>query len=109
MHSLPTALQLSPQVWLGIGIGVVAEIILVWLVMHFGRRRQVLLGRSQTTEMIAYQLERIADALDRKTIAPVVREPMSALESEPMRDVPVTPVERRRAEREANALSIFGR
>lgn len=109
MHSLPTVLQLSRQVWLGIGIGVVAEIILVWLVMHFGRRRQVLLGRSQTTEIIAYQLERIADALDRKTIAPVVHDPLRAPESEPMRDVPVTPVEQRRAEREANALSIFGR
>jgi hypothetical protein len=109
MHSLPAALQLSRQVWLAIGIGVVAEIILVWVVMRFGRRRQVVLGRSQTTEIIAYQLERIADALDRKTIAPVVREPQGAPEAQSMRDMPVRQEERRQAARDLSALSIFGR
>ena len=67
MNSLPY-LHLSRDVWIGLGIGFAVALVAMWLLVWFGRRRYVIIGNSPTVEMIAYQLGRIADTLDRLSI-----------------------------------------
>jgi len=64
MNSLPY-LHLSRDVWIGLGIGFAVALVVMWLLVWFGRRRYVIIGNSPTVEMMAYQLGRIADTLDR--------------------------------------------
>jgi hypothetical protein len=68
MNYLPSYLQFSREAWIGVGIGFLAAMAVMWLLVWFGRRRHVTIGNSPTVEMIAYQLGRIADSLDRFAI-----------------------------------------
>jgi hypothetical protein len=68
---------------------VVVSLILLWLVGMFSRRRYIVIKRSEETELIAYQLRRIADAIERLSSAdtPRVETPRPAEEAPPARHV----------------------
>lgn len=70
---------------------IVASIFALWLCGIFSRRRFIVIKKSEETELLAYQLRRIADALDRLA---------SAQEPRPPAEIP--------SERHVNA-SMFGR
>ncbi len=74
---------------------VVVCLIVLWLVGLFSRRRFIIIKRSEETELLAYQLRRIADAMERLSSAEVPRPPVEA--------VPTVPTERH------VGASIFGR
>jgi hypothetical protein len=65
LQSLAMYLHLSRDAWIGVGIGFVASVLLFSLVVWVSRRRYVIIGSSPASDMIAYQLGRIADTLDR--------------------------------------------
>jgi len=52
---------------------VIVSLILLWLVGIFSRRRFIVIKRSEETELIAYQLRRIADAIERLSSAEAPR------------------------------------
>ena len=54
---------------------VVVSLIVLWLFGIFSRRRFIVLKKSEETELIAYQLRRIADALERFSSAQEPRPP----------------------------------
>ena len=45
--------------------GAILVCLLLWSVFYFGRKRVVILRRSSGTDQIAFELSRIADALER--------------------------------------------
>ena len=55
---------------------VVVSLIVLWLVGLFSRRRFIVIKRSEETELIAYQLRRIADAMERVSSAEEPRPPV---------------------------------
>lgn len=73
--SLPAILSLPREVLIGIAAVAVLAVFCFWLLVRAGRRRYVTLRQSDTTDMIAYQLGRIADALERLSVQ---REPPPA-------------------------------
>jgi hypothetical protein len=44
---------------------VVVSLLVLWLFSIFSRRRFIVIKKSEETELIAYQLRRIADAMER--------------------------------------------
>jgi hypothetical protein len=70
----------------------------------FSRRRVVLLKRSSGTEQLAFELSRIADALERIANRPADR----AIEEAARRNLPIPP-EPEREPSNRSTLSIFGR
>jgi hypothetical protein len=85
--------SISPLSREGLAVGaiIVASLIVLWLCGIFSQRRYIVIKRSEETELIAYQLRRIADAIERLS---------SAQEPRPSAEVPTG--------RQMNA-SIFGR
>jgi hypothetical protein len=85
--------SISPLYREGIAVGTVilASLVALWLCGIFSRQRFIVIKRSEETELIAYQLRRIADAMERLS---------STQEPRPPADVPV--------EKHMSA-SIFGR
>lgn len=49
-------------------MGAVAVLLTIWLWARASRRHYLTIASSETTERIAYQLERIADALERLAV-----------------------------------------
>jgi len=124
MSSLPSYVQFSREVWIGAGVGFVGAIALMWLLVWFGRRRYVTIGNSPTVEMVAYQLGRIADTLNRISIqgVPPSREFLQARQNkerqqtiEPAHESPEVPSTLEHAREEAAmpahriSMSMFGR
>lgn len=56
---------------------VVVSLVVLWLFGIFSRRRFIVIKKSEETELIAYQLRRIADAMERFSSS---QEPRSAAE-----------------------------
>ncbi|HYL61483.1 MAG TPA: hypothetical protein VE077_02600 [Candidatus Methylomirabilis sp.] len=56
--------------WIG---GAILVCLLLWSAIYFSRRRVVLLRRSSGTDQIAFELSRIADALERIANQPADR------------------------------------
>jgi len=56
-------------------VTVVVSLFVLWLCGIFSRRRFIVIKRSEETELIAYQLRRIADAMERLSSAEVPRPP----------------------------------
>jgi hypothetical protein len=54
---------------------VVVSLIVLWLFGIFSRRRFIVIKKSEETELIAYQLRRIADAMERFSSAQEPRPP----------------------------------
>jgi len=48
-----------------VAIGAVVALLVLWIWVRYGRRRYVVIKESDAVDNIAYQLGRIADALDR--------------------------------------------
>ncbi len=48
-----------------VATGVVGVLFLLWLWVHFSRRHLVVIKKSDTTELLAIELGRIADSLER--------------------------------------------
>jgi hypothetical protein len=92
MPSLPPIPYLSRGVLFAAGAVVV--LLLIWLWAHYGRRRYLVIRKSEATEAIAYQLGRIADALE--SLAPRQAQPS-------------VPAEEETGPRRMNWLSMFGR
>jgi hypothetical protein len=90
--------SISPLSREGIALAatIAASIFALWLCGIFSRRRFIVIKKSEETELIAFQLRRIADAIERLT---------SANEPRPPAEVPAAEVP---AERHVTA-SIFGR
>jgi hypothetical protein len=80
---------------LAIGATIVVSLVALWLCGIFSRRRFIFIKKSEETELIAYQLRRIADAMDRLASANVTRPPAELPAEDP-------------AEGHVNA-SMFGR
>ena len=93
MPSLPAIPYLSRGVLFAAGAVVV--LLLVWLWAHYGRRRYLVIGKSEATEAIAYELGRIANALERLSI--------------PHETQPSAPVGEEKSPQRVNWLSMFGR
>jgi len=83
---LPTREEISMQflnsispLWregLTIGATVVVSLIVLWLCGIFSRRRFIVIKRSEETELIAFHLRRIADAMERLSSAEAPRPPV---------------------------------
>jgi len=58
---------------LTIGATVAVSLIVLWLCGIFSRRRFVVIKRSEETELIAFHLRRIADAMERLSSAEGLR------------------------------------
>lgn len=56
------------ELLIGIAAVAILAVFCFWLLVRAGRRRYVTLRQSDTTDMIAYQLGRIADARDRLSV-----------------------------------------
>jgi hypothetical protein len=69
--------SISPLSREGLAVGaiIVASLIVLWLCGIFSQRRYIVIKRSEETELIAYQLRRIADAIERLSSAEVPRPP----------------------------------
>lgn len=52
---------------------VVISLFVLWLCGLFSRRRFIIIKKSEETELIAYHLRRIADALERLSASPEMR------------------------------------
>ena len=63
MPSLPSIPHLSREVQ--VAIGAVVALLVLWIWVRYGLRRYVVIKKSDAVDNIAYQLGRIADALDR--------------------------------------------
>jgi hypothetical protein len=63
---------------LTIGATVAVSLIVLWLCGIFSRRRFVVIKRSEETELIAFHLRRIADAMERLSLAEGLRPPVEA-------------------------------
>jgi hypothetical protein len=57
---------------------VVVSLIVLWLCGIFSRRRFIVIKKSEETELIAYQLRRIADAMERFSAEQEPRSPVEA-------------------------------
>jgi hypothetical protein len=93
MPSLPTIPHLSRGVLFA--AGAVVLLLLIWLWAHYGRRRYLVIRKSEATEAIVNELGRIADALERLAI--------------PRETQPSAPVEEEKRPQRVNWLSMFGR
>lgn len=85
MSGLSLPVHLSAQTWFA--IGAVAVLVLLLLAVRVSRQRNIVVP-SATADMIAFQLSRIADALDRGALERVARrEPLRRNEApaEPVR------------------------
>ncbi len=82
------------EVQVALAVAVVLLVLGLWV--HYSRRHYVVIRKSDTTEMIAFQLGRIADALGRleRLAAPPETQPLE---------------EQRPPERPTPWLSLFGR
>jgi hypothetical protein len=65
LSSLP---QIQKEVLFAVG-GVIGVFILLWLWSRFTRRRHLVIAQSETTDMMAIQLGRIADAIEHLAAA----------------------------------------
>lgn len=65
-------------------IGAVVVLLALGLWVRYGRRRYVVIYKSDTTEMIAYQLGRIADALGRLERLATPQEAQPSAEEKPI-------------------------
>jgi hypothetical protein len=74
-----------------------------WAALYFSRKRIVLLRRSSGTDQVAFELSRIADALERIANRPADRAIAAAMR----RQNQAPPLLRR--ESKGSTLSIFGR
>ena len=74
-----------------------------WVVLYFGRKRMVVLKRSSGTDQVAFELSRIADALERIANRPADR----AIAAATRRQVQAQPPPQR--ESASVAYSMFGR
>jgi hypothetical protein len=54
-----------------IGAGTVVVLLLMWSWARFGRRHYLVVKKSDATQMITYELGRIADALERLSSTPL--------------------------------------
>jgi hypothetical protein len=105
MPSFNDVFHLSREVWIAAGVGVVIGMILLALLMRAGRRRHVIVASSPTTELLAFQLSRIADALERVSMdgVSITRET-----PQPSRDTSPPPSSDQRPTRHVS-MSMFGR
>ncbi len=71
MLFLPAIPPMPREVLVAVGAVVALLVLSVWV--HFGRRRYVVIHKSDVTETIACELGRIADALDRLATPPAPR------------------------------------
>jgi len=111
MHYLTALSQMPREVWIAAGVGAAVAFFVAFLLMVGGRRRYVVVRSSPATELFAYQMGRVADALERvafERTAPAreARAPEPQPEPEPpgraMRASEVRPVHR-------VSMSMFGR
>jgi hypothetical protein len=95
MSGLPLPVHLSAQTWFA--IGAIAVLVLLLLAVRVSRARNAVVPLA-TADMIAFQLSRIADALDRGALERIAR-------PEPLRrnEAPAEPV--RAAEARPTAVS----
>ena len=93
MPSLPAIPNLSRGVLFA--VGAVVLLLLIWLWAHYGRRRYLVIRKSEATEAITCELGRIADALERL--------------ASPHQAQPSAPAEEETGPRRMNWLSMFGR
>ena len=56
----------------------VAALLVIWLTTLFSRQRFVIIRRSQETELLAFHIRRMADALERLAVAREVQPPTGA-------------------------------
>ena len=83
MQFLHSILSLPTGELFAIG-GVVAILLLLWISALFSRRLFVTLKRSEETELIAFQLRRIADATERLAAAREAQAPADTASSRPV-------------------------
>ncbi len=93
MPSLPPIPHVPREVL--VAIGAVVVLLALWLWARYGRRRYVVINKSSATESIAYELGRIATALERLATVATPREAQPPAEEQPPRRV--------------NWFSMFGR
>ena len=65
MQYVRALLQMPREVWIAAGVGALIALIVAMILMRGGRRRYVFVGASSSTELFAYQVGRVADALER--------------------------------------------
>jgi len=65
MQYVRALLQMPREVWIAAGVGALIALIGAMILMRGGRRRHVFVGASPSTELFAYQVARVADALER--------------------------------------------
>jgi len=65
-----------------IGAGAVVILLLIWSWARFGRRHYLVVKKSDATQLITYELGRIADALERLSSSPLPP-PLRAEEANP--------------------------
>jgi hypothetical protein len=84
---------------LAIGATIVASLVALWLCGIFSRRRFIFIKKSEETELIAYQLRRIADAMER----------LASEQIRPPAEVPAVPVGPEVPAEGHVSASMFGR
>ena len=89
--SFPPSIAALPRQLL-VALGAVVVLLVIWLWARYGRRRYLVIKKSDATEALTHELGRIADALERLA-AP--RETQSTEEQKPPR--------------RENWMSMFGR
>jgi hypothetical protein len=75
-----------------VALGAVAALLIIWLWARYGRRRYLVIKKSDATEALTHELSRIADALERLAVP---RE--------------TQPTEEQKPPRRVNWMSMFGR
>lgn len=63
MPSLPAFPHLPTSVYFA--AGVVVALLVEWLLLRLGRRRYLVLGQSEATQLMIVHIGRIADSIDR--------------------------------------------
>ena len=81
MPSLPSIPHLSREVQ--VAIGAVVALLVLWIWVRYGHRRYVVIKKSDAVDNIAYQLGRIADALDRLAALATPRDSQPPAEEKP--------------------------
>ncbi len=83
MPSLPSILHVPREVL--VAIGAVVVLLVLWLWVRYGRRRYVVINKSDATEAIISELGRIADALERLAASATTRKTEPPAEEKPPR------------------------
>jgi hypothetical protein len=123
MHYLTALSQMPREVWIAAGVGAAIVILAVLILFRGGRRRYVMVAASPATEAFAFQLARLADALERISLErvsmtreraePTLRreaQPEPQLEPQPEAEPATVVTPSREAKPVPHvALSMFGR